>query len=229
MFEYSDHSSYTEILDCVKLLKPKKIFPVVQDQTASGFMKDWPQFHVDRVNLSPLNRYLSKLPEKILGPVPKFRTPAPCFFAMTGKRRQSGARIIKEYIYRGPKGAVYDTTSESGLLEDSPAKQTESNGIANEAQGNSDDNGGHDGTRLERTAKRPRTQPGESGISRITRDLTSAFLPLFDIRGGVSKNTVKEVNKALEEVELILDLKSNKKSHQVTQSGRFTQFYNGTT
>lgn len=107
LFEYSDHSSYTELLDMVERLKPKQILPVVDSAAAIGFLRDWPGFHTGRTDMSQLRPYLSKLPPKFWS-VPKFKSPPAFSFYTKGQKRRR-AIVARERVYRGPKGPVYDS------------------------------------------------------------------------------------------------------------------------
>merc|ERR1711874_919990 len=62
--EYSDHSSYSEINEFVRAVKPKIVNPIVSSVAGSGMMREWANFLIRRIDMSPLKHHLSKIPPK---------------------------------------------------------------------------------------------------------------------------------------------------------------------
>ena len=60
VLEYSDHSAYSELQEFVKAIKPKIVKPIINNVVGWGMMRDWPNFLITRINMSPLKPYLSK-------------------------------------------------------------------------------------------------------------------------------------------------------------------------
>ena len=54
VFEYSDHSSYHEILDFIQALKPKKVIPIIPEARGEGFMRTRTTFLKNRIDMAPL-------------------------------------------------------------------------------------------------------------------------------------------------------------------------------
>ena len=53
IFEYSDHSSYQEIIDFVKVLKPKKVIPIVgPSKSDNSWLKRRKNFEQQRSDMS---------------------------------------------------------------------------------------------------------------------------------------------------------------------------------
>ena len=124
VIEYSDHSSYSEIIEFVKALKPKIVKPIVDKAIGSGFIKEWPNFLISRIDMKPLKPYLSRVPPKPLrrieglykaNELPELlRTK----IAKRDKREYNqAAHKVQEKRYRGPMGPVYETTNTSSEIE----------------------------------------------------------------------------------------------------------------
>ena len=118
-FEYSDHSSYQEIIDFIKILKPKKVVPIVNSSKSDrNWLKRRKGFEDERNDMRPLRQYLSTLPCKNFGfPTPKIHglpNTANNFSEFGGICKKSSKHTLKptpRRIYRGPKGAVYDSST----------------------------------------------------------------------------------------------------------------------
>ena len=118
-FEYSDHSSYQEIIDFIKILKPKKVVPIVNSSKSDrNWLKRRKGFEDERNDMRPLRQYLSTLPCKNFGiPTPKILglpNPVNNYSESGGICRKSNKHTVKptpRRIYRGPKGAVYDSNT----------------------------------------------------------------------------------------------------------------------
>lgn len=116
IFEYSDHSSYSELLDFVEAVKPKEVKPLIDSTEASGVIKNWTSFHVQRVNMAAFQPFLSKLPKKFIS------RPAAAMSMMMSeedddvdtrrvKKRRRILHVKERAMYRGPKGPVYESSS----------------------------------------------------------------------------------------------------------------------
>ena len=112
--EYSDHSSYSEIINFVQAVKPKVIKPILDNNQAFGLMKEWKDFHDYRIDMSPLKGYLSKLPVKLLKRPADLKSDS-CVEPSCKKPRIM-QQIKHRIYYRGPKGAVYETLSEENTI-----------------------------------------------------------------------------------------------------------------
>ncbi len=222
VFEYSDHSSYPELSEAVRMLKPRRVIPIVADVQAAGFMKDWPEFHTSRVDMSPLNPLLSKMPVKLLPDPPKLKTPAPTIFQITGrKRRRSRARFVKEYIYRGPMGAVYPNLSSDHGEDKVPAKALKHDKLVDALDTIKQKT--EDVTEVSRRAL--------SRLRSITEELKSHSV-LITTDEGISKATIAVITKKLINLEKILEDKSNGINGEPNvdmpsnrTSSRFTEYY----
>ena len=122
-FEYSDHSSYSELLDFVEAVKPKEVRPLIASTEASGVLKAWTSFHAQRVNMTVFQPFLSSLPQKFISrPVSKIVLSEKEVEETKAKKRRRTS-YFKERVYRGPKGPIYEssspaTTSASNVLKD---------------------------------------------------------------------------------------------------------------
>ena len=118
VIEYSDHSSYSEIIEFVKALKPKVVKPIVDKAIGWGFIKEWPNFLISRIDMKPLKPYLSKVPPKPcrrpkdlynaneLPDLPRVK------IAKRDKRVFNQANHkVQEKRYRGPLGPIYETSN----------------------------------------------------------------------------------------------------------------------
>ena len=56
---------YSELIEFVQAVKPKVVKPIIDNNQAFGLMREWESFHNVRIDMSPLKKYLSKLPMKI--------------------------------------------------------------------------------------------------------------------------------------------------------------------
>ena len=118
-FEYSDHSSYEEIIDFIKILKPKKVVPIVNSSKSErNWLKRRKGFEDERNDMTPLRQYLSTLPCKNFGfPKPKILglpNTINNFSESGGVCKKLSKHTVKptpRRIYRGPKGAVYDSST----------------------------------------------------------------------------------------------------------------------
>ena len=108
--EYSDHSSFSEIINFVQAVKPKAIKPILDNNQAFGLMKEWKDFHDYRIDMSPLKGYLSKLPVKLLKRPADLKSNSPV--EPSCKKPRIMQQVKHRIYYRGPKGAVYETLSE---------------------------------------------------------------------------------------------------------------------
>ena len=52
VLEYSDHSSYSEINEFVRAVKPKIVKPIVSSVVGSGMMREWANFLIRRIGTS---------------------------------------------------------------------------------------------------------------------------------------------------------------------------------
>lgn len=119
IFEYSDHSSYQEIIDFVAALKPKKIIPIVgSSKSNSNWLKRRKDFEQHRNDMSSLGPFLSTLPTKTFG----YSKPKIVGLPNIARDASRGEEICKNpgkmlakptprRIYRGPKGAIYDSST----------------------------------------------------------------------------------------------------------------------
>ena len=108
VMEYSDHSSYSEILEFVQTVKPKTVKPIITSNQAGGFLKEWTDYHNFRIDMKPLTAYLSKLPQKFYKRPNDLNT-----FTQEPSSKRPKIALVKPRIYRGPKGAVYDSSEDS--------------------------------------------------------------------------------------------------------------------
>lgn len=134
IFEISDHSSYPELIDFVTKTKPKEVVPIVSSAVASGFMKDWPEFHKYRINMKPFQPLCSRIPPKLIE-IPtslnKINAMAlPDDYPAASKRKRQ-AVLVKERIYRGPKGPVYESMS-SVMASVASSKESETASVYEE-------------------------------------------------------------------------------------------------
>jgi len=117
-FEYSDHSSYPEIIDFVARLKPKKVIPILQSEFGEGVLKKRKCFLEQRVKMTPLNSYLSAMPER-----PVYWRPTRDSYveaidvegAKSQAHRQKPPAREALRIYRGMKGAHYESTDTASM------------------------------------------------------------------------------------------------------------------
>ena len=49
VLEYSDHSSFSEINEFVRAVKPKIVKPIVSSVVGSGMMREWANFLIRRI------------------------------------------------------------------------------------------------------------------------------------------------------------------------------------
>ena len=111
--EYSDHSSYDEIIEFVQAVKPKVIKPIIVDSHAVGLMKEWRSFHNYRIDMSPLKGFLSKLPVKLVKKPLELTSKGQMMEQPSSPKKAKILEQVKHRIYyRGPKGPVYETLSE---------------------------------------------------------------------------------------------------------------------
>ena len=111
VMEYSDHSSYSELIEFVQAVKPKVVKPIIDNNQAFGLMREWESFHNVRIDMSPLKKYLSKLPMKITRKPDDILTHSSEFTTLSKKPKMF--QVKPRLYYRGPKGAVYETASET--------------------------------------------------------------------------------------------------------------------
>ena len=110
VFAYSDHSSYSELFECVSALKPKEVKPIISSTKAVGLLKNWTSFHEQRVNFQPFEPHLSKLPPKFMS------RPADVSNDLNSepsRKKRKTLNVVKESVYRGPKGPVYESSPSS--------------------------------------------------------------------------------------------------------------------
>lgn len=111
LIEYSDHSSYTELNEFVRHIKPKVVRPIVKTDEAHGLLKEWRSFHRDRIDMSGFSAFLSKLPKKLISrPIDDLEQNED---DRPKKRAKINDAFLKEKVYRGPKGAVYESEDTS--------------------------------------------------------------------------------------------------------------------
>lgn len=114
VMEYSDHSSYSEILDFVQAVKAKLVKPIVRSCEARGLMKEWQSFHNYRIDMTPLKQFCSKLPQKYFVKPHQLRTYQDEICANNKPPNAKKCRLIQNQekrIYCGPKGPIYETES----------------------------------------------------------------------------------------------------------------------
>jgi hypothetical protein len=73
-------------MDFVQRLRPKQIFPIVQETEAQGMMKERIDYLRDRVDLSPLLPFLSRDPMHKIE-IPEFLHPPPLSSNVPGMPR----------------------------------------------------------------------------------------------------------------------------------------------
>ena len=111
IFEYSDHSSYSELFDFVEAVKPKEVKPLISSTEAFGLLKNWTSFHEGRVNMAVFQPFLSNLPKKFISrPVSMMSEEQD---TRKAKKRRRILHIKERAMYRGPKGPVYESSSPS--------------------------------------------------------------------------------------------------------------------
>ena len=121
--EYSDHSSYDEIIEFVQAVKPKIIKPIIVDSQAVGLMKEWRSFHKYRIDMSPLKGFLSRLPVKLIKKPLELTLKGQMMEQPTSPKKAKILQHVKHRIYyRGPKGPVYETLSDGDTTTLVPAK-----------------------------------------------------------------------------------------------------------
>ena len=119
IFEYSDHSSYQEIIDFVKVLKPKKVIPIVgPSKSDNNWLKRRKNFEQQRSDMSSFGPFLSTLPAKSFGyskpkifGLPNLVRDASRAEEIRKRQGKSLAKPTPKRIYRGPKGAIYDSST----------------------------------------------------------------------------------------------------------------------
>lgn len=79
-------------MDFVQRLKPKQIFPIVQETEAQGMMKERSDYLRDRVDLSPLLPFLSREPMFKIE-IPEFLHPPSLSNDVSGMPRYSKSYI----------------------------------------------------------------------------------------------------------------------------------------
>ena len=119
VFEYSDHSSYSELFEFVSALKPKEVKPIITSTEATGLLKNWTSFHEQRVNFQPFQPFLSKLPPKFITRLSEDLID----LSEPSAKKKKMLKVIKECVYRGPKGPVYESSHSSSIQ--STAQTTE--------------------------------------------------------------------------------------------------------
>ena len=106
VFEYSDHSSYNELLEFVDDIKPKSVFPIVT--SVKGFTKERPGFADTLTDMSVFDPFLSEkapaVPEpSLLRSIHRVKC-----LSRPGMKRPRSPRV-----YRGPMGVQYQSSSSS--------------------------------------------------------------------------------------------------------------------
>ncbi len=115
VLEYSDHSSYSELLSFVQAVKPKAVKPIVTNPQGSGIMKEWTELHSKRLDMSVFQPFLSRMPQKFFARPDELLS----FSEEDMPPMRKRPKVNPERRYRGPKGAIYDTAETSSVLETS--------------------------------------------------------------------------------------------------------------
>ena len=120
IFEYSDHSSYPEIIKFIQRVKPKQVIPIVG---VSKYKNNWlsrrQYYEKERNDMTSLQPYLSTLPSKYFGyEKPKIVGLPPTIsgtkYDLLTSAKTNNSLIPKpmpKRIYRGPKGPVYESSN----------------------------------------------------------------------------------------------------------------------
>ncbi|GAB1609712.1 hypothetical protein Ahia01_001257100 [Argonauta hians] len=167
---YSDHSSYLEIIDFVKRIRPKQVIPIVGAETKGPF--DIPM--AERADMSCLNPLLSKSPLKRYS-IPKQLScskKSPAVNKKSSHKTATKRPSVKGVIFDSPKKASPSKqNSEKGELQPSG----ESNRNVALRQGRSDNNCNSNNTETTVTltgaknnTETAATLPDSSGITETT-------------------------------------------------------------
>ncbi len=131
VFEYSDHSSYDEILEFVSRMRPRTVIPIIRCNSVTGFMRKRPGYLESIENMSVFDPFLSRnvaLPHQ-------GENSAKCVY-QNAKRNQAVAPVpVLPPPRRVPKGIHYatSTSNSSGAFQESVQVPEESAPVPEES------------------------------------------------------------------------------------------------
>jgi len=164
-FEYSDHSSYSDLVSFVKVVKPKKVIPLIESTKETGILAKRTSFLNQRVNMNVFKTYLSDMPEKEPFWHPRdYESTLDSNEVVIAKPRLP---VLKsppaKRVYRGKMGVQYETTT----TNTSGPSTSQSIGSATQMQNQKEENGEPPpkAQKVDNTSSRIVTVQGDGSVS----------------------------------------------------------------